>query len=85
MSSLPTLALKSSNKIVILFRAFIGNDMTPAPLSVMYEILSVTISTLLTAVIFSYVQNLYPINGSHSPSHRRISILLLVQCHCLPV
>jgi hypothetical protein len=51
----------------------------------MYDILSLTNSTLLTADMILYVQKtLYPIHGSHCPFHRKMCIPLLVRCHCPP-
>jgi hypothetical protein len=49
-----------------------NNNMKPATLSIMYDILSLTNSTLLTAdMILLYKKTLYPIHGSHSLFHTK--------------
>jgi hypothetical protein len=54
-------------------------------LSMMYDILSLTNATLLTAdMMFLCKENLYPAHDSHSPFHTKMYILLLVQCHRTP-
>jgi hypothetical protein len=65
-------------------RRFGGNQ---PPLSIMYDILSLTNSTLLTAdmILLCTKKNLYPIHGSHSPFHRKMCIPLLVWCHFPPI
>jgi hypothetical protein len=52
----------------------------------MYDILSLTNSTLLTAdMILLCTKTLYPNHCSHSPCHRKMCILLLIWCHCPPI
>jgi hypothetical protein len=55
------------------------------PLSIMYDILSLTNSTLLTNdTILLCTKNLYLIYDSRFPFHRKIFILPQVQYHCPP-
>jgi hypothetical protein len=52
----------------------------------MYDILSLTNSTLLTAdMILSYTKNLYQIHDSHFPFHRQMCISVLVCCYLCPI
>jgi hypothetical protein len=61
-------------------RTMIWNQYT---LIIMYGILSLTDSTLLTAdMILLCTKILYPIHSSHSPFNRKMYIILLVWCHC---
>jgi hypothetical protein len=65
------------------FRTMIWHQRT---LSVMYDILSLTNSTVLTAdMILLCTKRLYLIHDSHFPFRRKMYILLLVRCHRLPI
>jgi hypothetical protein len=56
------------------------------PLSIMYDILSLTNSTLLTAdTILLCTKNLYLFHDSHSLFHRKMCILPQVRCHRPPI
>jgi hypothetical protein len=56
------------------------------PLSIMYNILSLTISTLLTAdMILICTRNLYLIHETCSPFLRKMCILLQVHCQRPPI
>jgi hypothetical protein len=56
-------------------------------LSIMYDILSLTHYSLLTAddSLIHEKNNLYLIHDSHSPFHRKRYTCLLVQCHLCPI
>jgi hypothetical protein len=67
----------------MLFRTMI---LTSWPLSIMYDILSLTNSTFLTsAMLLLCTNNLYLIHGSYSPFHIKLCILLQVLCHHPPI
>jgi hypothetical protein len=55
------------------------------PLSIMYEILWLTNSTLLLLIWFSYAQNLVPNSWLLIPFHGKMFILLIVGCRQPPI
>jgi hypothetical protein len=61
-----------------------NNDMTPGTLSIMYDILSLRNSNLLTANIIVLCTKKHLIHASHSPFLRKMCTLLLVWCHWPP-
>src|SRR5215467_985670 len=56
------------------------------PLRTIYDILSLTNSTLLTAdaILCCTKKNLFPADGFHFPSHRKNYSLLLLLCPLCP-
>jgi hypothetical protein len=56
-------------------------------LSIMYDILSLTNSTLLTAdkIILCTKKNMYLVHDSHSPFYRKMCFLPQIRCHCPPI
>jgi hypothetical protein len=56
-------------------------------LSIMYDIVSLTNSTFLTAdmILLCRKKNLYLIHDSHSPFRRKMCILLQFRCHRPPI
>jgi hypothetical protein len=66
-----------------MFRTMISHQ---RPLSIMYGILSLMNSTLLTAdMILLCTIKLYLIDRSHYPFHRKMYIRLLVRCNLCPI
>jgi hypothetical protein len=63
-----------------------NNDTTPAISFIVYNILSLTNSTLSTAdMVLLWTRMIYLIDDCHSPFRRKICILLQVRCHRPPV
>jgi hypothetical protein len=57
------------------------------PHTIMYDILPLTNSTVLTAdvILLCTKKDLYPIHDSYSHFHRKMCILPQVRCYCRPI
>jgi hypothetical protein len=62
-----------------------NNDMTQRPLSIVYDILSLTNSTLLTADVILLCTKDPVIHESHSALCRKLHMHMLVWCHLRPI